>query len=110
MALSDHWTDDPSKNRSKEVPARHVERLTRQFPEPRSPLGPRPEAWKKMLHDIALGIWAEAYAAGVAYGLSISATPQVIYVTDEVHQVISAATREKAAEVIAEIERKVRDQ
>lgn len=107
MALENHWTDDPTVNRSKEVPARHVDRLVAQFPEPRGPRRPNPEAWRGMLHGIALEIWNEAYAAGAAYGLSISATPRLIFITPDQQEVISAAAREKSAEVIADIEKKI---
>lgn len=106
MALSDHWTDDPSKNRSREVPARHVHRLAMQFPEPRSP-NPDPGGWSNMLHNIALEIWNEAYAAGAAYGLSVGSSPRTIFITPEQQAAMQERAREKSAEVISEIEKKV---
>jgi hypothetical protein len=107
MALENHWTDDPTVNRSKEVPARHVDRLVAQFPEPRGPRRPNPEAWRGMLHGIALEIWSEAYAAGAAYGLGIGAIPRTIFITPEQQAAMEERMREKNAEVIADIEKKI---
>jgi hypothetical protein len=107
MALENHWTDDPTVNRSREVPARHLHRLAAQFPEPRS-MNPDPGGWSNLLHQIALEIWNEAYAAGAAYGLSISATPRLIFITPDQQAAMEERMREKNAEVIADIEKKIR--
>lgn len=105
--MAGHWTDDPTKNRAREVPQRHLDRLAAQFPEPRSPMGPRPEAWAKMLHDLALEIWAEAYTAGAAHGAAISITPRIVFVTEEQQAAMAANLAKVNAEIIAEIEQRV---